>query len=874
MQHDSPATTFLFTDIEGSTRLWEQEPVRMRPALARHDAIARSAVESNRGRVVKTTGDGLHAAFADPLDALRAALALQRALHAAQPELGIALPVRCGLHAGPSESRDSDFYGGVVNRAARVMSAAHGGQMLVSRAVAEMVSNRLPADVGLRDLGDVRLRDLASPERLFQVVCAGLRADFPALRSLEQTPNNLPHALTAFIGRERALAETARLIASHRLVTVVGMGGLGKTRLALHAAAGVLDDFSDGVWLVELAAIQDARRVSQAVASALGVREEAGSTLEEALLRYAKGRRALIVLDNCEHLLGECAQLARRILNAGEGIRILASSREPLKVAGEAVYQLAGLEVPGPRQAVDPQAAARTESVRLFLDRAASAAPRLAFTPEQASVVAAICHRLEGIPLAIELAAARVRTLSLQQIALRLDDRFRLLAAGDPSVPQKQRTLRALIDWSHDLLGEPERALFASLAVFAEGWTLEACESVCERGDGGEIVDDLARLVEKSLVAMDPGGERYRMLETMREYAREKLAASGAGAAVRERHFAYYLAFAEKAKAGLTGPDQAAWLATLDRERENILLAHAHALQHAESAEPGLRLANAVKLYWANRGLLELGHRVVREALGRTAATDRTFLRCRGLYEAGQLSSYMGRYGEARHDLEESLAIARELQDERAISIVLPPLGMAALGQGDLEAARGYLAEGLEGAERGGNSRALAAASMELGQLERVEGNAERAQALYDRALRIAEEIDDRETVAIARLNMAMLRITQGNLTAARTLLAQGLDIAAEVGSRRMVQCALEIAAGLAASQGEWRRAARLFGAASSLARSTGLHREPADEAFLRPLVELARQAPGARFEADESDGRALGLAQATAEARDGLTSR
>jgi predicted ATPase/class 3 adenylate cyclase len=861
----------LFTDIEGSTRLWEQEPERMRPALARHDAIARSSVEANGGRVVKMTGDGLHAAFGDPLDALRATLALQRAMADSQAEMGVPLQVRCGLHAGASESRDSDFYGGVVNRAARVMSAAHGGQVLVSRAVADKVRDRLPADVALRDLGDVRLRDLASPERLFQVVSPGLRAEFPALRSLEHTPNNLPHALTAFIGRERELAEARSLIASHRLVTVVGMGGLGKTRLALHAAAAALDDFPDGVWLVELAAIEDPRRVAQAVASALGVREEAASTLEEALLRYAKGRRALIVLDNCEHLLGECARLARRILNAGEGIRILASSREPLKVAGEAVYQLAGLEVPGPRQAVDPQAAARTESVRLFIDRAASAAPHLDFTPEQAGVVAAICHRLEGIPLAIELAAARVRTLSVQQIALRLDDRFRLLAAGDPTVPHKQRTLRALIDWSHDLLEASERALFARLAVFAGGWTLEACESVC----GAEgILDDLGRLVEKSLVAMEPGGERYRMLETVREYAREKLAASGEDMGIRERHFAHYLGFAEKAKAGLTGPEQAVWLEALDHERENILAAHAHALQNAASAEPGLRLANAVKLYWGNRGLLELGHRLVREALGRTAQTDRTFLRCRGLYEAGQLCSYIGRYGEARRDLEESLDIARELGDERAISIVLQPLGMAALGDGDRVAARRYLAEGLERAERGGEQRAIAAAANELGQIHRLDGDVSGAEARYSRALTIAEKLGDREAVAVTRLNMAMLRIAQSDGGSARAMLREAFDIASEVGSLRMAQSALEVAAGLAASEDDAAGAARLYGAAAAVAGSTGLRREPADEAFVAPLMARARAALGDEFERWEAHGRGLPMQQAIDEARRGLTSR
>lgn len=872
MHDDSPATTFLFTDIEGSTRLWEEAPERMRPALARHDAIARAAVEDHRGQVVKMTGDGLHAAFDDPLDALGATLELQQEL-VNDTSLGIALQVRCGLHAGPSESRDSDFYGTVVNRAARVMSAAHGGQTLLSQAVASRVRGRLPQGVELRDLGTVRLRDLSSPERLYQVVCPGLRADFPALRSLERTPNNLPHSLSTFIGRERELAEARALLARTRLLTLTGMGGLGKSRLALHLAAEALDDFPDGVWLVELASISDPRRVAQAVASTLGVHPPAGRTVDESLLRYATDRTALVLLDNCEHLLDECAQLVHRLLSAGAAMKVLATSREPLKLRGEMAFPLGGLAVPGPRQAVDPESAPAFESVRLFVDRAKAATPSFTMTPEQATAIAAICHRLDGIPLAIELAAARTRSLSVQQIALRLNDRFRLLAAQDPTLPPKQRTLRALIDWSHDLLTEPERALFRELAVFAGGWTLEAAEAVCEAAPGETVVENLSRLVEKSLIVMDAQGERYRMLETVREYALAKLARCGGEPAVRERHFAHYLALAEAAKAELTGPEQALWLARLDRERENILLAHSHAGSPGKGPEPGLRLANSVKLYWINRGLLELGHRVTSEALARTAPADRTFLRCRGLYEAGQLCSYMGRYDEARRDLEESLAIARERGDERAAGIVLQPLGMAALGQGDVVAARRYLEQAFALAEDG-DPRALAAAANELGQIHRVEGDVPAAQALYERALAIARDLGDRETIAIALLNMAMLRAQQGDGAGARGLLLQAFDIAAEIGSRRMTQSALEVAAGLAATESAWTEAARLYGGAVAQARDTGLRREPADEAFLAPLMTRVRQSLGERYEALEAQGRALSDAQATRAARDWLTSR
>ena len=339
-------TTFLFTDIEGSSALWEREPARMRAALARHDAIARAAVEDHRGEVVKTSGDGIHAAFGDPLDAVRAVVELQQALADPAATGGVSLRVRCGLHAGVVERRDNDFFGSAVNRAARIMGAAHGGQVLVSQAVAVLISERLPTRVELRDLGTIRLRDLAHPEHVYQLVAPQLRQDFPALRSLEATPNNLPQQVTSFIGRERELSEAKELIGKTRLLTLLGVGGLGKTRLSLQLAADVMDDYPDGVWFVELAAIADARMVAQAAATVLGVKEEAGRPVGEALMKAVKDRRLLLVLDNCEHVVDACAELAKDLLQAGPHLKILASSREPLHVAGETSYPMPALAVP------------------------------------------------------------------------------------------------------------------------------------------------------------------------------------------------------------------------------------------------------------------------------------------------------------------------------------------------------------------------------------------------------------------------------------------------------------------------------------------------------------------------------------------------
>ena len=595
--------TFLFTDIEGSTRLWEHDAQRMRPALARHDALTRAAVEGHRGTVVKMIGDGVHAAFADPLDAVGATLQLQQALADPEATGGVPLRVRCGLHLGVVEQRDNDFFGTAVNRAARIMAAAHGGQVIVSQAVADRVADRLPYAVSLRDLGAVCLRDLASPERVYQVLHPQLRQEFPALRSLTATPNNLAQQVTSFVGRERELAEVKKLLAQTRLATLLGAGGIGKTRLSLHAAVEVLDDFADGVWFVELAPIADPRLLAQAVAPVLGVKEEAGRPVQEALLKFVQDRQLLLVLDNCEHLLQGCAELAKQLLQAGAQVKILATSREPLHVAGETTYPVPSLSLPEPRMRIAHTALTQYEAIRLFVDRAAAARPAFRLTPNNATLVADICRRLDGIPLALELAAARVRVLSVETIAARLSDRFRLLTGGDRTALPRQQTLRACIDWSYDLLTEAERSVLRRLAVFAGGWTLEAAEAVGTGGDvqADEVLDVPAQLVEKSLVAMDAEGTRYQLLETVRQYAQDRLHESGEAEAIRERHRDYFLALAEEAEPKLLGAEQAAWLRRLEAEHDNLRAGLSWSLEDSGS-QAGLRLCGALQRFWITRG--------------------------------------------------------------------------------------------------------------------------------------------------------------------------------------------------------------------------------------------------------------------------------
>ncbi|MEP6655729.1 MAG: tetratricopeptide repeat protein [Betaproteobacteria bacterium] len=876
MQAPFSLATFLFTDIEGSTRLWEQQPDQMGPALACHDAIVRGVVERHRGVVVKMIGDGAHAVFEDPLDAVAATLELQHALADPQATHGLALRVRCGLHVGAVERRDNDFFGTVLNRAARIMGTAHGGQVLLSQAVATLVGDRLPAGVALRDLGAVRLRDLASAEHVYQLVHPQLRNDFPPLRSLEATPNNLPQQMTSFVGRERDLAQAGKLLLATRLLTLCGVGGLGKTRLSLQLAADAIDLFADGVWFVELAPLTDASRVAQTVASVLGVKEAAGRPVLEALVKYVHDKELLLILDNCEHLLHACADLAKQLLQAGSRLKVLASSREPLHLAGETTYPVPALAIPDARAVVTAEMLLQYEAVRLFIERAVAVQPAFQVTSENAVAVADICHHLDGIPLAIELAAARVRALSVMQIAARLGDRFRLLTGGDRTALPRQQTLRALIDWSFDLLTDHERALFRRLSVFAGGWTLEAAEAVGAGGDLDQVdvLDLLTRLVEKSLVAMEAQGERYRLLETVRQYAQERLDESGEGGRARTQHLRFFLALAEKARPELNGPHQGESLARLDMERENILAAHAWCDHAEEGADAGVRLAYFVKPYWFNRGLLGLGHRVTVEALARVGAQERSLNRARVLADAGQFCSYMGRYAEAQGYLEESLSIARETEDKGRFARVLQPLGMALLGQGNLKMARGYLEEALALAGEQDNKRELAGACNALAQLHRVEGELDKAEPLFGRVLTLARELGDREVIAVGLLNLAMVSISRGERDRARAMLLEALAIAGAIGSRPAGQSVLEVCAGLAVFCADWERAARFFGMAEAQMGYTGIHRDAADTAFLEPLIGKAHAALDASaFAAADSAGRALSYDEAILEARRWLES-
>ena len=616
--------TFLYTDIEGSTRLWEQQPDAMQRALERHDAILRGAIGSNGGQVFRTVGDALCAAFPTAPQAVAAAAQAQRGLYAEDWALESPLRVRIALHTGAAELQGGDYVGGSLNRIGRLLPVCHGGQVLLTQAVEQLGRDRLPEGTRLLDLGQQRFRDLAQPERVFQLVIAGLPERFPPLKTLDAFLNNLPLQLTSFIGRQKELEEVRQRLASFRLLTLTGPGGTGKTRLALQAAASAIESFADGAWLVELAPLADPVLVPQNIASTFGLRENPGQTLIELVADYLHGRNLLLVLDNCEHLIEACAQAADRLLHACPDVKILVSSREALGIDGEATYRVPPLSLPDAYELQEYEQLARYESVQLFVERAKAVNSHFSLTPKNAPAVRRICQRLDGIPLALELAAARLKLFSAEQIAARLDDRFRLLTGGSRTALPRQQTLGAMIDWSYELLSEPEKALFRRLSVFAGGWSFEAAEAVCTgEVDGGlviepvEVLDLLAQLVNKSLVLVDEQGEesRYHFLETVRQYASEKLVASGEAAQVRYRHMIFF--------AGQASQDHDRYLqfspglyrrmAWLERELDNLRLAQEWALEH--NLDLALQIMADTYFLRAQRGYGMEALRLLRQAI-------------------------------------------------------------------------------------------------------------------------------------------------------------------------------------------------------------------------------------------------------------------
>ena len=823
---------FLFTDIEGSTRLWDECPQEMQIALTRHDLLVREAINSTGGTVFKAVGDAFCAVFLDAPAALAATLAAQRALKNEVWDTPRPIRVRMAVHSGTAELRDGDYYGGTLNRVARVLSIAHGGQTLVSAAAYELARDALPLGSILKDLGLYRLKDLSRPEQIFQMIHPDLTDAFRPLRSLDNAPNNLPQQFSSFVGREKEIAEVKRLIsAGTRLLTLTGTGGCGKSRLVLQVAADLLDSYQNGAWLVELASLVDPSLVPQAVASVLSVREdEKSASVQEILVEYLKQKSLLLILDNCEHLLDACATLVNVLLRSCPGITVLLTSRTALGITGESIYRVPSLTTPDAKNLPSLESLNQYEAVRLFIERALLSQPGFAITNANAPALAAVCQRLDGIPLAIELAAARIRALSIEDINQRLDNCFRLLTSGSRTALPRQQTLRALIDWSYDLLSEQEKVLLTRLSVFAGGWTPDAVEAICadsnrSRSDGEptsiedwEVIDLLTSLVDKSLVTFYEyeGTTRYSLLETVRQYSREKLDASGKAHIINAAHCGYFRAFAQEAEIGLKGPDQVRDMGRLVAEDANMrtALSWGGSIQ----SEDAILLAAALRTYWLFRGwgqhrggtalfaYSSEGMNWLSQALAWSAnASDRT--RARVLRAAGDLYGTNSETG-ARALLEEGLHLARRVGDVALTVSMLISLGTN-LKSVDAYTSRTHLEEALRTAETANDYALASDALYELCTLSLMENDGETALFYADRGFEYGQVAGHLRGMAITRLGGTQAAAVLGDLEGAQRRGQQSLEIWEVIGEVLSISFALFLLANIAYRRGDWHDARR-----------------------------------------------------------------
>jgi len=893
----SGTVTFLFTDIEGSTRLWQEQPEAMVIAHAGHDEILRRAIESNNGYVFQIVGDSFSAAFHSAIDGLCAGVAAQRELHQQTSEVLI-IRVRMGLHTGTAEILADGKYEGYATIAAaqRVMSAAHGGQTLLTQTTYDLLQNALPGDVTLYDMGEHRLKDLHASLRLYQVNTSDLPQNFPAINSLDTHPNNLPTQLTSFIGREKEISEIKASLNSSRLVTLTGSGGTGKTRLLIEACTQLLTNFPRGVWIVELAPLSDESQITPALAQVFGLQELPFRPLAAQVLDFLRDKKLLLILDNCEHLIEACARLADDLLHQCAGLRILASSREALGIAGEVAYHVPSL--------------ADSESTQLFVDRARAVNSNFKMTDTNASSIAQICYRLDGIPLAIELAAARTKLLAPEQIAARLDDMFRLLVGGSRTALPRQQTLRALIDWSYDLLSDEEKRLLQFASVFVGGWTLDALEFVSNDSNTLEVLE---QLVNKSLVKTEErhGEMRYFLLETIRQYAREKLFEAKQSLAERDRHFSYFNQLSEKFWDWLRSENVPQLFHHAEDEIENLRAALEWGLEN--HVEESLSLVANFCIVSLLLGTLVEGVTVATTAVELTKALppvegdallQRQKSLARILYAQSMVSLGAGNILQVIQWLTEAIALSRLTGDKQILGYSLgmyytastfihaPEAEEAAresleifshevedlrgLGMAYLNMARVYSSKGdqMETQKYFGKLREIlheTPRSFEVGLFylgmgvdESRLGNYAEAKKIFEEGLSLFKGIRYVNIQLILASEIGHVERRTGNLTQARSIYRDTIKLWQNFGNRAAIAHQLECFGFLAIQDEEPQRAAKLIGAAEAIrerAQSPMAEHEQAE--YSAAIAQLRSMLNEVEFHALWTEGRSMTMEQA-----------
>lgn len=816
----SGTVTFLFTDIEGSTKLSQEFPESLQSALDIHHSIMQNAIESNNGFVFEIVGDAFCCAFQNAVDAVKAAIAAQLIL-ASEKWKDAVIKVRIGIHSGEAEWNGNRYMGYItLARSARIMSSAYGEQILISNDSYSQLSG-FTNDFSFRDLGERRLKDVIQPIRLFQVIADGLREDFPPLKTLDARPNNLPVQLTSFIGRESVMADVKKLLKKNRLLTIIGSGGNGKTRLAMQIGADLIDEFANGVFIVELASVSDPSFTIPVFLNSLGIKEESGKSPGDSLTEFLKDKELLLIMDNCEHIVSECANLAENLLLNCQKLKIIATSRETLKCTGEQIFKLPSLSVPDTTEKISPELLTQYESVRLFIERALSVNHGFRVNYDNASALAEICSRLDGIPLAIELAATRIKILSVEKIQQRLDDRFNLLTGGKRTALPRQQTLKAMINWSYDLLSENEKLLWKRLSVFSGGCDTEAIEKICsdEKLCETEIIDILHNLTEKSIIVYDEEKERFKMLETIRQYGVDLLISENEYETVSDKHMNYYLNLAVMSDSLLSGNEMHKILNKLETERGNFERSMIHALKNPELPN-GINIAISLGSFWKIRGHYSEGIRWLEKCL-ETKINGSNLILGKAYCKLSKLFQLRGNVESAQEKLLKSLEIFREINDEKGIAEALHNLGLIKFEQGNYDSAFRLYEEGLEILKKSDDRKNIAYSLNDLGSLLIEKGEYERAEKIFRECAMLHKETGEKRGLAYSLFNLGSVLMEQGNLKDTTQIFEESISYFREIEEVRGLAYCISSLGTISFHLGDIVRAERLQDESIALFRKT-----------------------------------------------------
>lgn len=852
MNNPNGTVTFLFTDIESSARLAQIHQNKLKEILDIHHSIIKNTVESYNGFVFKTAGDAFCCAFQNPDDAIRASVDSQRKLNS-EDWKDTEIKVKMGIHTGNAEWNGTDYMGYItLARTSRVMSVAYGGQILNSNDTYESSGLLHSNEITFRDLGERRLKDLSLPLKLYQIISTGIPAEFPTLKTLDARPNNLPIQLSNFIGREKEITEINRFLLKSRLVTLLGPGGTGKTRLAIQIGADLIDEFANGVFIIELAAITDPTMILQTLMNSIGMKEVKSQTPESTLTEFLKDKEMMFIMDNCEHLLKECSELTEMLLRKCGKLKIIATSREVLNCQGEISCRIPPLSLPDPKIKESIEKFTKYEAVRLFIERAIVINQDFRITEENAPAVSNICLKLDGIPLAIELAAARIKILTPDGINERLNDRFKLLTGGKRTALPRQQTLKALIDWSYDLLSEQEKLLLQRLTVFSGGWRLDVSEKICsdEIISEYDILDLLGKLADKSLIKVNESFDSncYNLLETIKKYGDDKLTESGKKNEFQKKHFDYFYELAENSLEKLTGDQQKIWIKKLDSDIGNLR----EALNWALINEPLLSLQMSVNLgkFWEYGGYYAEGLEYLRKSSEISPSADMIW-KARSIYLKGLFNIHQGNYSNAKKFLKESqelfneidykdgealaytalatialfeadydtlnkcseksLDLSYEINNKSYIARNIQNIAMGLMQQGYHEESRNKFEESLAIFREVNDPVQLARTIGNIGALEYLLGNYEKAGKVFEESLVIRMEIGERQGISIALNNLGSVNYMQKKYKEAEQYLEKSLAITKELGDKRIIVTSVATLGSIANDTGDFSKAKKFY---------------------------------------------------------------